>query len=103
MRHATTKPKRLEACLLEQLRQLWMMSERINQPGGLYVHTQFFAAISLAIQHLAHEQLATRFDIIRHHIHPADDFEPALGHKFPECGRFFRVPFQEGSEVSDLI
>src|SRR5690348_1410143 len=80
-----------------------MMSEGINQPGNLYIHTQLFTTVGLAVKHLPHEQLAAWFDIVRHYVHPANDLEPSLGNKFFECGRFFRIAFEERPEVGNLI
>ena len=79
------------------------MSESIEQPGDFHIQAQVVAAIGFAVLHLSDEELTARFDIVGHDIHPADDLEPTLGDKFAKRCGFFRIAFQEGLEIGDLI
>ncbi len=80
-----------------------MVAKCVEEPRHLDVHAELFATVTFAVLHLAHKQLTTRFDVIRHYVHSTDDFQPPLSHKPPERSRFFRIPFEEGPEIRNLI
>ena len=101
--NSATKPEGFEARLPQELRHLGMMPERVEQPRHSDLNAELLAAIPFAILHLPHEQLAARFDHVRHHVHPPDDLEPALGDKLAKRRSLFRVTLQERLEIRDLI
>src|SRR2546423_7033085 len=79
------------------------MSERIEQPAYLHIHAEMLPAVALRIQELAGEGFATGHVVIGHDVQAADDLQPALGNKFAEGPGFFRIAFQKGLEICDLI
>ena len=101
--NAATKPERLVAGQLQQLRHLGMVPEGVEKPAHGDVHTQLFAAVALPILHLAHEQLAAGLYVVRHHVHAADDLQPALRDILPKAGGLFGIALQERLDIGHLV
>src|SRR2546422_11181647 len=79
------------------------MPEGVEKPPHLHIDAELLAAIGLAVLNLAHEQFTSRFHVVRHHIHPADNFQPSFSNKLAECGFLLRITLKKRLDVSDLV
>src|SRR5438034_1163161 len=90
-------PARLRIC------GICVMAESIEQPAHFDIYSESVAARAFRVEQLANERFAAGHVIIGHDVHAADNLKPALGHKFAEISRLFRITFQEGPEIRHLI
>src|SRR5439155_2988465 len=103
VRQAAAKPKRFVSRKREELRHLRVVPEGVEEPTCGHLDSQFLAAITLAVVHLAHEQFASRLHVVRHHVHAANNFQPSFRDKPAECLCLLRITLEKRLDISDLI
>ncbi len=74
--------KGIETAARQYLRQIPVKAERVRDPTDLYVHTELFSKIALAVQHLANKRFAGRQVAIRLCPHAAHNFPATFFNPF---------------------
>src|ERR1035438_2113512 len=97
------KPIGFEACQLEQLLHLRVMTKSIDRPARGYVHIERLPEVTLAIQDLPDPRLSAGNIAIQHHVRSTNNLQPALRNEVAKISSFLRISFQKRLDVRGLV
>jgi len=80
-----------------------VVAEGVEQPGRRGLLAELLAEVPLPVLHLPHEQFSARLDVVRHDVHPADEFHAPFLDELAEGRGLLGVSLDERLNVRGLV